>query len=89
MKKKILLKISTLIPIGAAFYLAYYLLLKDTFLHVSISSIIMYANSLNIQKHLLILGLLPVYIAAMIFGAVILGSYIGSSLQYLIIRSQD
>jgi hypothetical protein len=67
-------------------YIAYYLLLRDNYLHSSISSIIVYSHNLAIREHLLILGLLPIYIAFMIFGAATIGLYLGASIQSLLTR---
>ncbi len=63
------------------FYISYFHLLQDSFLNISIASVITYSHQFEIKQHLLILGLLPVYIAAMIFGAASLGLYLGSLLQ--------
>jgi uncharacterized membrane protein YfcA len=65
-------------------YLAYYALLRDNFLHTSISSIIKESHHLAIITHIVVLGFLPVYIAAVIFGAGLLGIYIGSRLTRFI-----
>jgi len=67
--------------------LAFYLLVVDNILHCSISSIITYARSLQVNQHALVLGMLPIYIAAVIFGAAILGAMIGKRLEKLIIKS--
>ena len=87
MNKSIPLNISTLIAFTVVVYLAYYLLLHDNCLHSSISSIIHYAHHLAIKQHVLILGLLPIYIAAMIFGAALLGVYLGERLNLFFIRT--
>lgn len=63
------------------FYLTYYLLLQDNIFHLSISSIIAYSHHLAIQKRLLVVGLLPIYIGLMIFGAAILGIFLCSIVQ--------
>jgi O-antigen/teichoic acid export membrane protein len=84
---KFSLTISSIIAITAVFYVVYYLLLCDNGLHTSISSIISYSHQLHHKKRLLILGLLPIYIAAMIFGAAILGIYLGSRLKYIRLRN--
>jgi len=59
----------------------YYVLLQDNMLNISISSIIEYSHHLKNNKHLLVLGLLPIYIATIVFGAAIVAIYIGSILQ--------
>ena len=78
-------KISTIAALMIAVYLAYYLLLRDNFLHCTITSIIHYTAHLSIKEHLIVLGLLPIYIAMMIFGAAILGIYLGSRIEYLLV----
>ena len=64
-----------------AIYVVYYLLLQDNLLHLSISSIINLDNHLAKHSHFLIVGLLPIYIACMIFGAASVAIYIGELLQ--------
>ncbi|RDI42411.1 hypothetical protein [Aquicella lusitana] len=86
MRKLVSQNISKFIITVTAIYMAYYLLLHDNFLHSSIASIIDSANRLNIKEHLLIVGLLPIYIAMMIFGAALAGVYLGSKLQLLFDR---
>ena len=61
--------------------ITYYLLMKDNFLHTSISSIINESHQLQDLRHLVVLGLLPIYISLMIFGSAILGNYLTSNLQ--------
>ena len=53
-----------------AIYVVYHLLLQDNLLHLSITSIIKLDKHLAKHGHFLIVGLLPIYIACMIFGAV-------------------
>jgi hypothetical protein len=76
--------VGTVICSLVMFTLAYDLLLQDNFLHISIAGIISRSNFLQIKTHLLVLGLLPVYIATVIFGAGIASVYLGSSMQKLI-----
>ncbi len=73
---------STLI-LASLLYLAYFLLLHDTVMHSSISSIISYSDHVAIKERLLIMGLLPIYIAIMIFGSIVLGVYLSSKLEFL------
>jgi hypothetical protein len=79
-------RLSVIIAILVTCYIAYYMLLRDNYLHSSISSIISYSHHLAIREHLLILGLLPIYIAFMIFGAAVIGVYLGASIQTLLSR---
>lgn len=68
-------------------YLAYYLLLYGKRLHTSISQIISMSHNLSLKPHLLVLGMLPIYISIMIFGAGILGIYLGQICQQFLVRS--
>ncbi len=79
MKKLVTLNIGVILTLTMLFSVIYYILLVNNFL--SISSIIANTHHLAIKKHLLVLGLLPIYIAAMIFGTALLGTYLGSTLQ--------
>jgi len=85
MQKIISLNIVVII-VTVVFCAAYYLLLHDNFLHTSISSIIALSHHLELKEHLIVLGLLPVYIAAVIFGTALLGIYLGSTLQHYFMR---
>lgn len=80
------LGLGALITISLTLYLVYYLLLSDNILHTSISSIVYQSNKLEMKVHMMVLGLLPIYIAAMIFGSGLLSAYIGSRLEHLVIR---
>ena len=86
MQKKFPFNISTITAFMITIYMAYYLLLADNFLHCSISSIISYSTHLAIKKHIMIFGLLPIYIATMIFGSALIGAYLGSKLEVLCAR---
>jgi hypothetical protein len=66
------------------FCVAYYFLLQDSILHISIASIIERSARLDIEEHIIVLGLLPIYIATMIFGAAFIGSYLGHFLQQIL-----
>ena len=87
MKKIVYLNIGTFIGLLVAFVLAYYFLIQDNFLHISISSIIANSQHLENKRRLLVQGLLPVYIYMMIFGAAMLSAYLGSTLQHFFIRA--
>lgn len=75
MKRVLSLNYSVIVSVTMTFIITYYLLLRDNILHISISSIIERAQHLQLKGHLIILGLLPVYIATMIFGAAVIGIY--------------
>jgi hypothetical protein len=85
--KPLSITISCITVLAAVACVAYYLLFTDNFLHISIASIIHASHHLNIKSHLLILGLLPIYIAGMIFGAALIGLYLGSKIEYLFFKS--
>lgn len=82
MKKLFAFNILT-ISVTICIYFANYLLLSDNYLHISISSFVADANRWHGQSHIVVLGLLPIYIATMIFGASLLGIYLSFSLQHL------
>ena len=82
--KKKLLRITAITAFILAMYGAYYILLCNY--SFNISSILIYAKHLTSKQHLLILGLLPIYISTIIFGAAILGIYLGSKIEFLIFR---
>lgn len=83
------LNIGTLISLTAVSSMGYYLLLHDNFLHTSITAIINYSQSMSLKPHLIVLGLLPIYIATVIFGTAILGAHVGSALQQFVNRQND
>jgi hypothetical protein len=72
------------IALSAAALFIYYFLLHHNALHASISSIVAYADTLSLGKHLLMLGVLPVYISFIVFGAMTLGVYISLRVEQLI-----
>ena len=87
MRKNHLAKqVSTLATLVFFSGIAYYFLLHENFMHSAISCIISYSHTLTMKKHLVVLGLLPIYIAMMIFGAAMLGIYLGNKLECVIKR---
>lgn len=86
MKRLAHMNVGVIIALAVAIYVTYYLLLQDTFLHASISDIINRSHQLKSQKHLLVLGLLPIYIGTMVFGSAVLSIYLGAAIQRLIIN---
>lgn len=78
MKKILSTNLASLITLTIVFYSSYFLLVEDNFLHTSISSIIHRAHHLQLKSHLIVLGLLPIYIAMVIFGSALVGIYLGS-----------
>jgi hypothetical protein len=80
-KRRLLFTISNLTALFVVSYAAYYLLLADNFLHISIASIMSSSHHVATKQHLFILGLLPIYIATTIFGAAILCIYLGARIE--------
>lgn len=87
MRKFISLKLASASALLAVFCVAYYVLFSDSFMHISVGSIISQTHELSLKKHLIVLGLIPIYIALMIFGAAVLGMYIGNMLQSFLERT--
>jgi len=67
-------------------YFAYSLLLCQNNWHTSISEIIDYADHLEFTKHIIVLGVLPVYIAVVLFGSAMMGLYLSSLLNHLSLK---
>jgi ABC-type transport system involved in cytochrome c biogenesis permease component len=63
-----------------AFFI-YHLLLKDSLLSLSISLMSALTSHMTKHWHVLVVGLIPVYLALIIFGAAILSIYLGSAIQ--------
>lgn len=80
------LPFSSVIALTFMCYLAYYLLLANSGMHTSITSIIHTAESTPLHRHLLILAFLPIYIACMIFGSALIGIYLGNTVPSLLSR---
>lgn len=79
MKRLAKFNLGIVLALLVACYVDYYYLLQDSYL--SISSIITHTHNLTGKKHLLVLGLLPIYIATMVFGAATIGLYFGKIFQ--------
>lgn len=77
------LKIGATVAFLSVCFITYYLLLHENGFPISIPSIINFSNHLTLKQRLLVLGLLPIYIGVMIFGAGILGIYVASKLTAL------
>lgn len=86
MKRIISFNIVTIVTLLVLFCAALYLLLDGNQFHASISSIISHSHQLGVVKHIVVLALLPVYIATVIFGTAILGIYLGTTLQQLLVK---
>ncbi len=81
---KIKIKLSTIISLCAMSFIAYYILVCDNVFNASVSAIIAWSHQLSMNKHLAVLALIPIYIAVIIFGAALLGIYLGGLLQAII-----
>lgn len=75
--------------LAAAIYFIYYLLLHDKALPFSISTVLSSISYWARDWHVLVVGLLPIYIALMIFGTAVLGVYLGSAVQRWITQRID
>lgn len=62
-------------------YFISYMLLQDDIFPTSIDSTWTYFTHLARHFHILAVGLLPVYVALMIFGTAATGVYLGSAIQ--------
>ena len=87
MKRWTALNLGTIIMAIVIFCFAYYILLQDNFLHLSIAAIIARSHCLETTKHLLVVALLPIYIALVVFGSAMLSYFLGSSLQQVFTRA--
>jgi len=81
MQKKHTVNIGGLICLIVTVFLIYLLLIKDKLLSLSISSISVLTSHMTKHWHVLAVGLIPVYLALIIFGAAIVSLYLGSNLQ--------
>lgn len=75
MRSFILNTVSRLISVVTIFCIIYFVLLND-FLGSSIDTIIDDVKSLNPMCHLLVFGLLPIYIGLVIYGVTVIGIYL-------------
>lgn len=63
----------------ATVYVIYYLLIKDRLLPFCITSVLSWSSPKH--WHVLAVGLVPIYLALMIFGAAMISIYLGSAIQ--------
>jgi|GEM_PF-2493229 hypothetical protein len=81
------LNLGKIIATSIFFYIAYCLLLRENDLHLSVSALIERSHQLTLNQHLFALGLIPIYIGFVIFGAAMLGIYCGDLLhKHVILR---
>jgi len=69
--------------------IAYCLLLKTNHLHTSIADIIGSSHHLALNRHILVLCMLPIYIAIVIFGMAVLSIYLSSKIESYFINSRS
>lgn len=82
MHRKHRLNLGSLICLIAAVYVLYYLLLGNRqILPSSIHWVEQAVEPWTHSCHVLVIGLLPIYIALLVFGTAILGGYLGSALH--------
>ena len=81
MKKRNSLNLGGFICLVAAVYILYYLLLRDNMMPLSIYSVLSSINHWAKDWHVIVIGLLPIYLALMVFGTAMLGVYLGTAIQ--------
>lgn len=81
MKKSTSLNLGGFICLVVAVYLLYCLLLRDNMMPFSIYSVFSSINHWAKDWHIIVIGLLPIYLALMIFGTAMFGVYLGSAIQ--------
>jgi len=81
MNKRYSLSIGAITCLVTAIYCIYYLLLKDS-RWLSISSVLSSIEHWFRHWHVLVVGLLPIYVAFMIFGTLFLGIFLGNTIQH-------
>jgi ABC-type transport system involved in cytochrome c biogenesis permease component len=89
MENKLYPSLRTLFTLMAVGMVVYFVLLHDKhlFIHTSITCIIAYAHTLTMTEHLLVLALLPIYIAVIIFGTALFAAYAETKIEFLVKRS--
>lgn len=86
MKKQYSFNIYSLLGLLVAVYCIYFLLIKDDQLPCSIQAVLYGVNHVITHWHVLVVGLLPIYVACVIFGLAMVGLYLGSLLERLMGR---
>lgn len=67
-------------------FIAHYILISDNRIGSSVTTIIQYAHSLPVNKHLILLGVLPIYIAIIIFGSAMISATVGCWLEKKVMK---
>ena len=81
MNKRHILNLGEALCLMAAVYLICYLLRQDNIAPISIDSAWAYINHWAKHFHVIAVGLLPVYVALMVFGTAVFGIFLGATLQ--------
>jgi branched-subunit amino acid ABC-type transport system permease component len=81
MNKRLSLNFGTIIALAAVGIMVYYLLLRDSNMPFSINAMVHTFDHWIRHWHVLVVGIVPIYIALMIFGAGIIGMYLGNVVQ--------
>lgn len=84
MKKCTFFSFGTLLVMAILCYAIDYLLLKDNIFHGSITAIIDQSQRLTLKSHLLVLGILPIYIGLVLFGSISIVMYVRSALHQIL-----
>lgn len=79
-------KVGSMICLLVGVYLMYGILLQSNLLPFSIGSVLSLMNHWAKHWPILVIGLLPIYVALMLFGSAIGGLYVGSALQRWLIH---
>jgi uncharacterized membrane protein YbhN (UPF0104 family) len=79
------LNLGGILCLVAAVYLICTILIRDAIAPISISSMLSSFNHWAKHWHVLAVGLLPIYVALMIFGTAIVGIYFGSAVHRWIV----
>ena len=86
LNKKLTLNVGGFICLMFTVYLVYDLVLKDTQFPLSVSALLVFGSHLSRIWHLLTIGLIPIYLALIIFGIGLASLYFGSMMQNWITR---
>lgn len=72
--------LANILWLGTATLILYYLLIKDSTLHLSIADFFLWASHCTKQGHLFVIGFLPIYLGLIIFGVGLFLYYLRSKL---------
>ena len=86
MNKRNLLNLGEALCLAGAVYFICHVLRQDNIVPISISSVWAYISHWAKHFHVIAAGLLPVYVALMVFGTAIGSLYLGSAIQRWITR---